>query len=88
MAVFMIVPTVHEPSQLKARLIDMFAGHFHELPKGEFLVKYTGTSRQLSDDLGITDGTNGAAVVASLGGYYGRAPNDVWEWIKQNWGDA
>lgn len=88
MAVFMIVPTTQELTRLKAKLGESLPGQFYELPRGEFLVKYTGTSRQLSDDLGITDGVNGAAVVASLGGYYGRAPNDVWEWIKQNWGDA
>lgn len=88
MAVFMIIPTTQEQMGIRDKLSEVMPGHFYELPKGEFLVKFSGTSKQLSDDLGISDGKSGAAVIASLGGYYGRAPNDIWEWLKQNWSDA
>ena len=84
MAVFLIVPTTE--GTIAEKLDSVLPGAFYALPKGEFLVRYTGTSKALSDALGISDGEAGAAVVASLSGYYGRASNDVWEWMKQHWG--
>jgi hypothetical protein len=86
MAVFLIVPT--SDGAVAAQIEQTMPGQFYALPRGEFLVKYAGTSKSLSDALGITDGANGAAVVASLSGYYGRASTDVWEWMKQHWSES
>jgi hypothetical protein len=41
----------------------------------------TVTTKELSDALGITDGAVSAAVVVRVESYYGRANNDIWEWI-------
>jgi len=87
MAVFMVVPT-SEVEKVKATVGRHFADQSLELPRGEHLVRFNGTSRQLSDQLGISDGSMGGAVVVSLGGYFGYAPNEIWEWFKQNWGGA
>jgi hypothetical protein len=86
MAIFMVVPT--SEGKIATKLQETLPGKFYLLPKGEFLVQYAGTSKDLSDFLGITDGANGAAVVASLSGYFGRAPTDIWEWMKQHWSEA
>jgi hypothetical protein len=72
-------------AQIKQALEAKLPGKYYQMPKGEFVVSFTGTSKDLSDALGITDGTAGTAMVASISGYYGRAPNDLWEWIKQHW---
>jgi hypothetical protein len=39
-------------------------------------------SSRLSDKLGTTDGSNGAAIVFGMSGYFGRAPSNIWDWIK------
>jgi len=53
-----------------------------------WLISYEGTSRQLSDYLEITDsGTEsgiGSALVLNFTGYWGRATNDIWEWLSEN----
>lgn len=58
---------------------------FWELPRGEFLASFKGTSIDLSGALGVTDGSSGNAVIVAVGSYYGRASTDTWEWIKANW---
>jgi hypothetical protein len=39
------------------------------------------TTKEVSDALGITDGTVSGAVVVRVENYFGRANTDVWEWI-------
>jgi len=43
------------------------------------------TARNLSDTIGLTDKPvqpgNATAIVVSVGGYYGRAQPDLWEWL-------
>jgi hypothetical protein len=58
------------------------------LSSGQWLVVTTGiTSKELSDNLGITAGTTGAAVViAGTGSYYGRSDPGIWEWLKSRLG--
>lgn len=40
------------------------------------------TTQEISDALGITDGSNGAGVVVKVENYYGRANPSLWEWIN------
>ena len=53
-----------------------------------WLVASTKTAKELSDELGITDGTNGGALVLEVASYFGRANPSVWTWIKNNWETA
>jgi hypothetical protein len=39
------------------------------------------TTKELSDMLGITDGTVSSAIVVRVENYFGRANTDIWEWI-------
>jgi len=39
------------------------------------------TTQELSDALGITDGSVSGAVVVRVENYFGRASTDIWEWI-------
>ena len=56
--------------------------------EGQWFVSFKGTSKELSDLLGIP-GSNGGqtGVVVAVSGYYGFAPNDVWEFIAAHWND-
>ena len=85
MAVFLVVPTL-SADPVAAAIRARFADKSYQLPKGEWLISYAGTSRQLSDELGITDGSTASSLIVSVSGYYGRAQNDIWEWISKHWG--
>jgi hypothetical protein len=84
MPVFVIIPT-SQAELVAGSLAARLPGNYYSLPHGEFLAAYAGTSKALSDYLGISEGTGGSAFIASLSGYHGRAPNEVWEWLKQHW---
>lgn len=53
-----------------------------------WLIRYPGTSVELSNHVGITGqppgepATLGSAMVLPIVAYYGRGPTDMWEWIK------
>lgn len=56
---------------------------------GQWLIAAEGTAQELSDRLGITsDEPDGIkrAVVFAVAGYWGREPNNIWEWIVANGG--
>lgn len=56
------------------------------LPNGSWLIAFDGTAVELSNKLGITpDGANGTGIVLAVASYYGRAPVDIWEWVKSRW---
>jgi hypothetical protein len=87
MAIFLIIPT-GDSSGIKNSLVShksSDAVEFYALPKDEFIVFYSGTCKEISDILGISDGSSGTAVVAKIDSYYGRASTDIWEWIKSRW---
>ncbi len=81
MATFIVIPI---KNNLDVKLLKKFGNKSYCLPNKEWLVSYDGTSRQLSDELGISDATNLSAVVFNFSSYWGRANKDVWEWIETN----
>jgi hypothetical protein len=83
MAIFTVIPTKDDHKINQA--LTTAGLNFYTLPRGEFLVSYKGTSIELSNLLGITDGSQGLAIVLAIGSYYGRASTDTWEWIKTHW---
>lgn len=87
MAIFMVVPT--EPSELLRPHMESLQQaekiKFQLLPRGEYFVSFKGASQELSDLLGISDGTKGSGVVASINSYYGYASNNLWEWLSAHW---
>jgi hypothetical protein len=87
MAVFAIIVQPSPNTANLARVVaDHFAGANYQLAGGHgWLVSAAMTSKGLSDHLGITDGSNGAAVILEVASYFGRADPNVWTWIQQNW---
>ncbi len=68
-----------------------FPGKHLILAPGQWLVAASGTAKDISDKLGITNDLPDAIPIVptgqvfSISGYFGRAPNNVWEWIAANW---
>lgn len=87
MSMFLIVP-INNPAAIEQQLNsfkDSSSLDFIKLPVSGFMVSYHGTSQELSNLLGITEGKSGTGVVASISSYYGRAPTDIWDWVKTRW---
>ena len=54
---------------------------------GQYLVAFGGTTRELSDALGVTDaisapGPVGPAVIFKVSDFYGSAASELWEWLS------
>ncbi|HVA17505.1 MAG TPA: hypothetical protein VMV59_07305 [Candidatus Dormibacteraeota bacterium] len=80
MTVFAIV-NVGNPLAVEAALVANFPGDFLQLSPTEWLVAARGvTAKDVSDKLGISEGKSNG-IVFTTAGYFGRAPNNVWEWI-------
>jgi hypothetical protein len=87
MAIFAVLPT---PTQATPELVAAVTQHFketHVLIDGGhgWLVAGSRTAKDVSDLLGISDGTNGAALILEVASYFGRANPNIWSWIKLHW---
>lgn len=53
-----------------------------------WLIKFDGTSVELSNHIGLTGQEQGhpspigSAIIVPVSTYYGRGPGDMWEWLK------
>jgi len=73
------------PSGRLADAIERDGNPSYALSEEVWLYSLPGTAREVSELLGIADGSNGSAVVVEVGSYFGRANPAIWSWIKQNW---
>ncbi len=86
MAIFLVLPKTAEAQEAIApRIAEQFPRDSLALASGDWLLSASATSKEISESLGITGpGARGpSAIVFSIAGYYGRAPNEVWEWMKE-----
>jgi hypothetical protein len=68
---------------LAAALNTHFPGNHLKIGAGQWLVAGKDTTVvDVSNVLGISDGTNGSGIVVSISSYYGRASQNIWEWMK------
>ncbi len=72
-----------DPEKLGSRITEVYGSFSRSVSDGEWLIvtPSAATSKEISDALGITDGTNGPAIVVRVEGYFGRAASEIWEWI-------
>lgn len=92
MPVFLVVPlTSGAVAPLNEAVQKAFESEADRKPLPDnrgWLVRFSGTSQEVSNKIGITGQKDGekavipSAIVTAIGGYFGRAPTDVWEWIK------
>ena len=82
MSIFLVTPIL-DPAKVAASVKANFAVDYYTIQNtNSVLVHYSGTTKELSDKLGITTGENGTGIIVSFSSYYGRASTDIWEWIK------
>ncbi len=76
---------------LKSRITEQFSTDYYEIGRGHWLVAFSGTSKELyaklfpEPELPLPSKD---VVVFGISGYYGIAPQDVWEWMKVKLGAA
>lgn len=90
MPLFLVVPLQREHAPLNNAVqtrIDSESDRFPLQDDNGWIVKYSGTAKELSDYLGISiqennPGSPFSAIVVPFPDYYGRGPTQMWEWIK------
>lgn len=80
MPVFAVM-SLDSREQTEGRVIELGLP-FYPVGSLGLMVAFKGTSEELSNQLGITDGQTGRAIVIAVGDYYGFAPPGLWEWIN------
>jgi hypothetical protein len=80
MALFAIFAASDNPA-LIASLQTHFPENHLKVGTGQWLLAGSGTAAEISNTLGITTGTSGSGIVVLVGGYYGRASTNIWEWM-------
>lgn len=88
MAIFVIVP-ISNAHGIEKTLEEQKALEkldFMKLPTSGFVVSFSGTAQELSSISGVSEGASGTGLVAAVSSYYGRAPTNIWDWIKSRWG--
>lgn len=79
------VSGIKKPESIISALTTKGLPHVEASPN-QWFVSYKGTSKELSDLLGITSNNDGSTgIVVAISGYYGRAPTNVWEFVAAHW---
>jgi hypothetical protein len=81
MALFALLSPNENPALAQALELT-FPGDHLKTGIGQWMVAARGTAKELSDGLGISDGRVGTVIVITVGAYWGRGSNDVWEWMS------
>jgi len=93
MPIFLAIPLSTAPEVL-SRSVQTYievADRYELTNNRGWLIRFSGTSVELSSLLRITGQTSGeapqvpSALVTHVSSYYGRAPTDMWEWIQTRW---
>ncbi|MGO7157154.1 hypothetical protein [Rhizobium leguminosarum] len=81
MSIF-VVFRVTKPQILAPIVEAEFPGNFLKVDEDEWLISAQLTAQEVSERLKIPGGENGSAIIFKMSNYFGRAPSDVWDWIK------
>ncbi|MCK1706135.1 hypothetical protein IVA86_33220 [Bradyrhizobium sp. 146] len=92
MPIFVLLPQNEAAQgQLRAAVLREFPDAHKPIANQNWLVAGKGTAQDISAKLGITHPKDAAApsigtvMVLEVGSYYGRAPSDIWDWVKAKW---
>jgi len=78
----------HPQPTLAAKIVSEFGADALPVNETQWLVSANGTTQEITKRLGIFDPENqtatptGSAIVFATSSYFGRAPTNVWEWLK------
>ena len=91
MAIYIAVPLTQSSTALDAAVVKTIvaASDRYKLQSDRgWLIKFDGTSVELSKHIGLTGQAEGetspigSAIIVPVSAYYGRGPTDMWEWLK------
>ncbi len=91
MPIYIAVPLSPDHSALDSAVqqrIELQADRYKLQSNRGWLIKFDGTTVELSNHLGLTGQDKGepaplgSGIVVPVSGYYGRGPTDMWEWLK------
>ena len=90
MPIFLVTPLAKNFASLKSEIAKVMPEENWQALQNSagFLIKFNGTTIELSNLIGITDSDKskqsrtGSAMVTLIGSYYGRGPSDMGEWLK------
>lgn len=91
MAIYIAVPLAPTSDALNdavMRSIESASDRYQLQANRGWLIRFSGTSVELSNHIGITGqeqgvpSTVGPAIIVPVSAYYGRGPTDMWEWLK------
>jgi len=85
MAIFALIPLEDTAATKLGEVLERdFAGKYFRVGTDHWLLSANGTTQEISAKLGITAAQVGQVIVYNIGGYFGYAPQNVWEWLKSN----
>ena len=92
MPLYIAVPLSTDTAAFDAavqQLIPSSADRYKLQANSGWLIKFDGTTIELSNRLGVTGQEKGApppplgsVIFVPVTGYFGRGPTDMWEWLK------
>jgi hypothetical protein len=91
MALYLIVALGNSAPVIDAAVAQKMGASAYKIENGKWVAHSTAqTSKEVSDAIGISSDNPATAMVASavvvaVRGYYGRAPNTLWEWMAANY---
>jgi hypothetical protein len=74
---------------LKSKITERFPSDYYEIGRGQWLVAFSGTSRELYTKLFPEPELSlprKDVIVFGIGGYWGHSSQDMWEWIRTKLG--
>jgi hypothetical protein len=91
MPVFTVATKYEEnDEQLKDRITELFPSDHYEVGRGQWLVSFTGTAKELYLKIAPateeTPYTIKGTTVFGIGGYFGVTSRDMWEWMATKLG--
>jgi hypothetical protein len=82
MPVFVVIGTVN-PAALKTAVVAQYGANHYEFSPTSWFVSDAGTTKEVSDKLGITTGVDGVqGAVLKFNAYSGRAAATGWTWLQ------
>ncbi|GAB7550696.1 hypothetical protein NRB_01900 [Novosphingobium sp. 11B] len=69
-----------------ASAVEGYGKPFLKVSETTYLVSYDGAARQLADEIGVTGGERGTAIVSEVASYWGRGDPAIWTWMTSHWG--
>jgi hypothetical protein len=87
MTIFAVLLPMPQP-KLAAAIKRAFPDDYYMLNDTQWLISASGTAIDITARLGIYDAANpeaeatGGAIIFATSSYYGRAPGQVWDWVR------